>query len=385
MPGIDPDRARHDLFPAPPTAGILPGSQAADTIGVNAMSDELLTAGRIAELLGGTVEGSPSVAIKSIAAIDLAGPDDVTFAGDDRRVAQLANSRAGAAIVAASARTQDAPMPLIRVQDVNVAVAKLLERMSRQEDLPPVGVDPGATIADNAQLGPEVRIGPGVVVGPGAKIGPGSALLANVSVGSDVEIGRDAVICEGVAIRRGCRIGHRVRIGPNSVVGYDGFGYYFADGTHHKIPHIGNVVIEDDVEIGACSCIDRAKFGSTRIAAGAKIDNLVQIAHNVQVGRGCILASLSGVAGSSSLGQFVVLGGHVGIRDNIKLGNGVTCAAYTAVAEDVPDGLTMFGIPAIPARDKFREISLVRKLPELVKRVGELEKRLEALDSSEDH
>lgn len=349
------------------------------------MANEQLTTARIAQIVGGTLQGDPSVVIDSIASVRSAGPKDITFAADDKRGTQLAGSQAAAAIVGQSARAPDVAMPLVRVPNVQQAIAKLLEYLSEPEDLPAVGVASSAVVSPAAELAKDVRIGPGVVIGPGAKIGRGTALLANVSIGSDVQIGRDVVLWEGVSVRRGCKVGDRVRIGSNSVIGYDGFGYYFAEGKHHKIPHIGDVVIEDDVEIGACSCIDRAKFGSTRIGAGSKIDNLVQIAHNVQVGRDCVIASLSGIAGSATLGQYVALGGHVAIRDNINIGTGASCAAYTGVIEDVPDGQAMFGIPAVKFRAKFREISFTRRLPELFKRVGELEKRQEARESSKDH
>jgi len=349
------------------------------------MTDQPLTIGLIAELLGGTVQGDASVEISTIASLESAGAADVTFAADQKRAALLDKSRAAGAIVADGAKVGAARMPLIRVRNVEQAVARLLDHLAGPEELPAVGVAETAVVAEDAQVAPDARIAPGVVIGPRAIIGARCVLCANVSVGADVRIGDDALLCEGVVVRWGCRLGSRVRIGPNSVIGYDGFGYYHADGVHHKISHIGAVVIEDDVEIGACSCVDRAKFGSTRIAAGAKIDNLVQIAHNVQIGKGCLLAAQCGVAGSAKLGEYVVFGGNVGIRDNISIGSGVTCAAYTAVANDVPDGQTLFGIPAIPAREKFRQISLTARLPELFKRIGELEEKLKALESPEDH
>ena len=204
-------------------------------------------------------------------------------------------------------------------------------------------------------------------------------------VGAGATLGRDVVLLEGAVVRYGCVLGDRVRIGSNSVIGYDGFGYYHLDGVHHKIPHAGNVVIEDDVEIGACSCVDRAKFGSTRICAGAKIDNLVQIAHNVHIGPGCLLAGHSGVAGSTKLGAYVVMGGHSGVRDNVSVGSGVRIAACSGVAADVPDGEAMAGTPALPAREEMRIMKAGKKLPDLLKRVKDLEARLKAIESSKDH
>ncbi|HAU37068.1 MAG TPA: UDP-3-O-(3-hydroxymyristoyl)glucosamine N-acyltransferase [Phycisphaerales bacterium] len=342
-----------------------------------------LTVRRVADWLGATVEGDETAEIRALASLETAGPGELTFAADARREAHLADCRASAVIVGPDAPASKAT--LLRVPDVQKAVATVLSRLACPEDLPAPGVHPLATVADDAQVAADARIGPGVRVGPRAKIGAGTALCANVSVGADVEIGPGCVLREGVAVLAGCRIGARVRIGPNSAIGYDGFGYFFSGGVHHKIPHIGNVVIEDDVEIGACSCVDRAKFGSTRIGAGTKIDNLVQVAHNVQVGRGCILVGQAGIAGSARLGDFVVIGGNAGIRDNVSLGTGAQVAAYSAVASDVPDGQTVAGTPAGPAKEKMRVLMAGEKLPELIKRVKHLEAKVQALESSKDN
>jgi UDP-3-O-[3-hydroxymyristoyl] glucosamine N-acyltransferase len=240
-------------------------------------------------------------------------------------------------------------------------------------------VDPEAQLADG------VAVGPLVSVAKGAKIGEGAVLCAGVRIGRRATVGPACVLRENVVVQADCVLGSRVRIGPGSVVGYDGFGYYYADGAHHHVPHTGNVVIEDDVDLGACACVDRAKFGSTRIGAGTKIDNLVQVAHNVQTGRGCLLAAQVGIAGSTQLGNFVVLGGHTGVRDNIAVGDGVQCAAYAAIAQDVPAGQTLAGIPAEQAGLTLRIYRAKTRLPDLIKRVRSLESRLKALESAEDH
>jgi UDP-3-O-[3-hydroxymyristoyl] glucosamine N-acyltransferase len=338
----------------------------------------------LARLVGGSVEGDGSVALSGISAIDTAGPGEVTFASDAKRAAQLTACRAAAAIVPADAAVS-ASMPLVRVKNVQAAVASLLAHLSGPEDRPAVGVHPSAVIDETAHVAEGAAIGPGVTVGPRAHVGDGAVLCANVSIGSDVSVGERSFLAEGVVVKSSCRIGRGVRIGPNSVIGWDGFGYYFADGAHHKIPHAGNAIIEDDVEIGACSCVDRAKFGSTRIGRGTKIDNLVQVAHNVQIGQGCILAGLVGIAGSTKVGDFAIIMGHAGIRDNIVIGNKVQCAAFSAVASDVSDGEVVAGIPARPAREALRIVQAWPKLPDLLKRVRELETRLEALESPKDH
>ncbi len=347
--------------------------------------NESLTARGVAELVAGVLEGDPDARIDSIAALDSAGPNELSFARDEKYLAKLAKCKAGVVLIPKDSISDSAQMTLIRVDDVQVALSTLLEHFAPQEDLPAIGVHDSAVVSPDAELADDVRIGPGVVIAAGAKIGRRTALLARVSIGPRAEIGEDALFYEGVSVRWGCKVGKGVRIGPNTVIGYDGFGYYLSDGVQQKIPHAGNVVLEDGVEIGACTCIDRAKFGSTRIGAGTKIDNLVQIGHNVQMGRACILAALVGIGGSTRLGDHVILLGHVGIRDNISIGSGVMCGAYTAVAEDVPAGKKMFGIPAIPGREKFRQISLTSRLRELFSGFRDLEKRLSALEPSEDH
>lgn len=342
-----------------------------------------LTIRQVAEIVGGAVEGDGAGMIHGLAAMEAATERDLTFAADERRAGQLAKSRAAAALV--GRQPPAAPMPLIRVPDVQEALARLLGRLSEDEDLPARGVHPSACIAPDAQLGKDVAVGPNVVVGPRAVVGDGCVLCANVAVAARCRLGERCVLFEGVVVRPGSVLGKRVRIGPNSVIGWDGFGYYLKDGVHHKVPHAGNVVIEDDVEVGACACVDRAKFGSTLVGAGSKIDNLVQVAHNVRVGRGCILVGQCGIAGSARLGNYVVIGGHAGIRDHITLGDGVQCAAYAAVAQDVEAGQAVAGAPANPVREQMRIWQTMNKLPDLAKKVRELEARLGALESPKDH
>lgn len=342
-----------------------------------------LTVRTVAQWVGGRVEGDDSLALGSIAPVESAEPGDLTFAADDKRVARLAESRASAAIVGGEAGK--APMTLIRVADVQQAVTKLLGHLAGPEDLPAPGRHPTAVIAPDARVADDAAVGPHVVIGCDARIGAGCALCAGAYVGPGVEIGERTVLGPNVVIKDGCRIGKGVRIGPNSVIGQDGFGYHTSGGVHHRVPHIGTVVIEDDVELGACVCVDRAKFGATRIGAGTKIDNLVQIAHNVHVGRGCLFAAMVGIAGSAALGDYVVLGGHSGVRDNVDVGSGVQASAFAAIAGDVKDGQAVGGIPAGPAREQKRVVLAMLKLPDLLKRVRELEARLKALESAKDN
>jgi UDP-3-O-[3-hydroxymyristoyl] glucosamine N-acyltransferase len=338
------------------------------------------TAGQLASRLEATLEGPGDVELRGLAAIDQAGPGELTFASDARHARNLAKSRASAALVPVGLDVS-AGCTLLRVANVELALNVILAEMAGEEDLPPVGVAASADVADDVQLGAEVRIGPGAVVGAGCRIGEGSALLPGVVLGRGVTVGQQCVLAENVTVRHGCAVGDRVRIGPGSVIGQDGYGYAHANGVHHKVPHAGSVVIEDDVELGACVCVDRAKWGATRIGAGAKIDNLVQIAHNVQVGPGCLLASQVGIAGSARLGRFVVMGGQVGIKDNIDIADGVEVGACACLPQSAGPGERLLGIPARDARQYLREQKALASLPELLRRVKHLEQQLGRTES----
>jgi UDP-3-O-[3-hydroxymyristoyl] glucosamine N-acyltransferase len=333
---------------------------------------------QLAQWIDGVVEGDDSIRLDGIAPIDSAGEGQLTFATDDKRLEQLTECGASAALVAADAAVS-APMTLIRVERIDRAIAEVLARLAPPADLPETGIHASATIDPSANVADDAAVAPNVVIGPGATVGPRCRLAANVVVGRDVTLGADCVLFEGVVVEARSQLGDRVRVGPNSVIGYEGFGYFQADGVHHRIEHMGNVVIEDDVDLGACVCVDRAKFGSTRIGRGAKIDNLVQIAHNVQIGQGSILVGQCGVAGSAQLGRYVMLGGGAGVRDNISIGDGAQVAAHSAVANDVDAGQSVGGTPARPMAEMRRVFPAMVKLPDLLKRVKALEKKMDEL------
>lgn len=341
------------------------------------MFETPLTTVEVADIVGGRLEGDGAVELTGLAAVADAAPGLLTFAGDEKNLARLREAPAGAAIVPEGAAIETA-MVLIRVENVQIAVARLLGAMAPGEDIPAPGIHPTAVVDADAEIGEHVAVGPHATVETAVAIGRGTVLCHGVYVGRGTTIGADCVLAPGAVVRRGCRIGARVRIGPNSVVGHDGFGYVFDGERHRKVPHAGTVVIEDDCELGACCCVDRAKWGATVIGAGAKLDNLVQVAHNVKVGPGALLAALAGVAGSAELGRYVVLGGHVGIRDNITVGDGTRIGACSCLAAAAGPGETLFGIPAKDARTKMRELSALGKLPALLKRVKRLEKALDA-------
>jgi UDP-3-O-[3-hydroxymyristoyl] glucosamine N-acyltransferase len=346
------------------------------------MTDWKLTVDQLGHRLGGTVEGDGSVEITGVAGIAEAGPGELTFA-DARRAGRLAGTGASAAIVERDC--PPAPLPLIRVDSVEAAVADLLDEIAPPEDLPPAGRHPSAVVADTAEVDPSAAIGPCAVVGERAKIAPGAVLSAGTFVGAGASVGEETVLYPGTVVLAGCRVGRRCRIGPNAAIGSSGFGYHFADGRHRRIAHAGGVEIGDDVDMGACSCVDRSKFGATRIGDGCKFDNHVQVAHNVQMGRHCVVAAATAVGGSVRLGDYTVIGGHVGVRDNLTIGTGARIGAYSGVGEDVPDGESVLGVPAGPGTETIRIWRHTRRLPEMHRAIRSLEKRLEAIESATDH
>jgi UDP-3-O-[3-hydroxymyristoyl] glucosamine N-acyltransferase len=339
-----------------------------------------MTLRELAETLGGVVEGDASTEVLALASLDEAGENDLTFAVDETYAAKLDACNAKAAIVPTEL-SFDVDRPVLRVESVPMAIGLLLGMLAGEEDLPPVGVHPSAVLADDATVSPKAAIGPHVTIGAGATLADGVVLCAGAHVGAGVTIAEGSLLAEGAVVRQGCVLGKNVRVGPNSVIGYDGFGYQYANGVHHKIPHAGNVVIEDDVELGANVCVDRAKWGSTVVGKGSKIDNLTQIAHNVQIGRCCGLASQVGVAGSTEVGDGVIMWGQVGVPDNVRIGHGSVLLAKSGIKNSVPDGEHYFGTPAIPMRQAGTQMAALTRLPTALKRLRALEKKIEALEA----
>ncbi len=329
---------------------------------------------RVAELTGGTLDGE-DVTVSGLASVDFAGPGDLVFA-ESQTYATRASSGPCAAVIAPPGVTL--AKPCIRCSNPRQAFLGLLHVWAKP--MPgPEGVHPDAVVSEQALIDPTVSLGAGVVVEAGASVGPRTRIFSNAYIGAGCTIGADCVILPGVSILHDVQIGNQVVIGPNSVIGGDGFGYAWADGRHHKIPHVGTVVIEDDVELGACVCVDRAKTGATRIGTGTRCDNLVHIAHNVQVGPYCLLVAQVGVAGSSRLGAGVVLAGQVGVKDNVTIGDGATLAAKSAVIGNLAPGGTYLGYPAQDIRQEWRERAYVRQLHKLFERVKALEAEVSRL------
>lgn len=339
------------------------------------------TLAEIAQLLGcAPPVGAEAQPIAGVASLEDAGPDQLTYVASEQYVPMLDSTRAAAAIVQRRIKLPAAWEPrALRVDDPELAVAKVLRLFAPPTPRPPAGVDPSSRVAPTAVLGSDVAIGPFVLVGERARVGRGTVLHAGAFVGEDVTIGDDCELFPGVVIRERISLGNRVIIHAGSVLGTDGFGYRWDGRQHQKVPQIGTVVVEDDVEIGSCVCIDRAKFGATRIGRGTKIDNLVQVGHNVQIGPHCIIVGQAGLAGSSRLGSGVVLGGQTAVRDHIQMGDGSMAAACSAIAEDVDPKSIVSGTPALPHRQSLREQAALRRLPDLVVQVRKLQEELDAL------
>jgi len=341
------------------------------------------TVGQLADLVGGTVRGDPNGVIRGVADVSEAGSDQATWVNRQAYADKLKDSHAGAVLVPTN--FGDTPMPAILCKQIEVSVAKLLGAFATPVSKPDPGIHPTAVVHASARIGPNPAIGPHVVIDADVQIGERCVLHAGVFIGRGTAIGDNCLLWPNVVIRDGCAVGHRVIIHPNSVIGADGFGYYFDEGRHNKIPHIGGVILEDDVEIGACTCVDRSKFGYTVVGAGTKIDNQVQVAHNVRIGRHCVLAGQSGIAGSVRIGDYCVFGGRAASLDNVAVGDRVTVASLAVVDKDIPDGLTVSGFPARDHREELRERALVRRLPKLAEQFKDLIHRVEQLEASTHH
>jgi len=269
--------------------------------------------------------------------------------------------------------------------DPESAIASILELFHVPIEPPAAGIHPAAVVDPAAKLAAGVRVGAHAVIRGDVQIGSGSVIFEGVSIGRGVLIGRDCVLHPSAVVYDRCRLGDRVIVHAGAVIGADGFGFRFRDGRHLRNPHIGTVVIEDDVEIGANSCVDRAKVGITRVGRGSKIDNLVQVAHNVNIGEICVLAAQTGLAGSVKIGRGAAFGGHSGAVDNVSIGPGARLGATSVVISDLAAGETVLGFPAYNAKRFMRDTARLRRLNELFEQVAELSKRVAQLESATDH
>jgi UDP-3-O-[3-hydroxymyristoyl] glucosamine N-acyltransferase len=320
--------------------------------------------------------------ITAVGPVKVANESEVTFVTEDKHKAAIRHSQAGAVIV--SARIDGLDKPQLIVKNVNAALIETLKIFAPKIKAVTEGIDPTAKLADNVKIGKGVYVGANAVIDEGAEIGKNSIVGDGCKIGENSKLGEHSRLDSNVVIYYNCCIGNNVIVQANSTIGSTGFGYSFIDGAHRLIPHNGGVIIEDFVEIGANCCIDRAKFGNTIIGTGTKIDNLVQIAHNVVIGKCCLIVAQAGIAGSCKLGDGVVLGGQVGLADNIEIGDGTMVAAQAGVMNSVPAGQKMAWTPAITRKDAFRTVGLVLRLPKMAEQLKQLDKRIEKLEAAED-
>ena len=332
-----------------------------------------LTTAEIAKRLAGEVLGDASATLTGFANADVARPGDLTFAENPEYFAAAENS-AATAIIAGKDATSTKKI-IIRVANPRVAFAKALAIFFPEPKFAP-GIHPSAVIAAGAQVDPTAHIGPHCTIGERVKIGANVILQSGNYVGDDSVLGDETNLFPHATVYARSQIGKRVRLHSGAVIGSDGFGYVFDTSFHRKVPQIGNVVIGDDVEIGSNSSVDRGALGSTVIGRGTKIDNLVQVAHNVEIGEHCILCAQVGIAGSAKVGNYVVMAGQVGIAGHLKIGHKVTVGSKSGVMHNIPDGETWLGAPAQPDKQAKRIMIAMQRLPDLFKKIAEWEKKL---------
>jgi UDP-3-O-[3-hydroxymyristoyl] glucosamine N-acyltransferase len=348
----------------------------------------------LAERLACRLEGDGEIEIVRVAGIEDASPGDLTFVANPKYLATLSTTRASAVLLhddapapplddarGALSASRRAPLAVLRTPDPYLGFARAVGLFAPKWK-PEPGVHAMAAVARDAKLGADVSIGAFVAVGEGATVGDRTIVFPNVTIGSGARIGADCVVHSNVAIRERVAIGDRVVLQNGVVVGGDGYGFVRrGDGTHEKIPQVATVVIEDDVELGANTTVDRPAVGETRIKAGTKIDNLVQVAHGVTIGRNVLMAAQVGIAGSTEIGDDVMFGGQVGVGGHLTIGRGVVAVGQSGVTNSVEAGAMIAGYPAIDAREWRRAAAVFRRLPELKKRIEELEARLAELNA----
>ena len=342
-----------------------------------------ITVEQLARELGAPFTGDGARALRRVDTLEHASEDALSWLGDARYQRRLAGTRAAAVLLRPDCEAPD-HIAVIRVDDPDRALNAALRLLAPPTDTVPPGVHATAAVDPSADVS-GAAVGPHCTVGPGARVGAGTQLHPGVVIGRNVRIGNDCVLYPNVVVRDRCVLGDRVSIHPNSTIGADGFGYLTRDGAHEKVPQIGIVRIEDDVEIGANTCIDRARSGETRIGRGVKIDNQVQIGHNCDIGEHGIIVAQCGISGSCRLGRYVVLAGGVGVADHVELGDGVQVAAMSGVYKSFPPGTHLRGIPVTEYSQYARMTVEQRRLPEIAATVRKLKRRIERLESPADH
>lgn len=334
---------------------------------------------KIAELVRGEVVGDGDFIIRGVAPFENAGPDDITFAASASYKKRVDETRAAAVIV--SHGVCESQKILVRVENPSLALAKV-STLFHPVCRPVIGISQDAHVGKDFKYGIDVSVYPCVFIGDYVTLGDRVTLYPGVVVANGVAIGDDVVVYPNVSILERCQIGSRVVIHAGSVIGSDGFGFASDGDRYYKIPQVGTVRIDDDVEIGACNAIDRATFGRTWIKRGVKIDNLVHIAHNVVVGEDTVLVAQVGISGSVTIGNHAILAGQAGVAEHVTIGNGVTIGARAGVNKSIQDGQIVSGFPGMPHRLWLKASSIIPKLPDMKKKLRELEKRIEKMEKS---
>lgn len=333
----------------------------------------------LAELVGGSVSGDPSISVSGIEPLDTAGPKHLSFLANTKYQDKLRDCNAAAVIVHPSLEGLT-KTPLILATNPYLAFSKILAYF-HQKPTEHKGIMPGAFVDKDTDIDPDATISPGCSIGQGAKVGKGSWLHPNVVLGKDVVVGKNCILYENVTVRDQCVLGNRVIIHPGAVIGADGFGFAPDGEQYFKIPQVGHVVIEDDVEIGACTCIDRGTLSETRIARGCKIDNLVQIGHNVYVGEDTIIVSQVGISGSTRIGKHCTFGGQAATAGHISVGDNVTIAARGGVSRNVKSDQVLAGLPAMPHRDWLKMTMSMTHIAEMRQELRRLKNQVAELKS----
>lgn len=343
-----------------------------------------ITSAELASLVQGKLEGDPTLVLTGVAGLREAHEGQVSFLDHARYAPLLATTRASVVLLAPEVKAPEG-RTVIRVPHPTVAFGKIIEHVAP----PPIrfepGVHPQAVVAPSATVHPSASIQPFAVIEPGARVGAHTIIGPGVCIGHEAVIGDHCLLYANVVVRERCLVGNRVILHPGAVIGSDGFGYDFVDGAYRKVPQVGIVRIEDDVEIGANATIDRGRFGSTWIKRGVKIDNLVQIAHNVIVDEHTAIAAQAGISGSTVVGKHVRIAGQAGTVGHITIGDGAILGAQSGVNHDVPDGQFVFGYPAQEHKEAMKTHAHIRRLPYLVERLRKLEKEVEQLRGKPPH
>jgi len=340
----------------------------------------VLTVEELSKRLGARLLGAGSANVSGIRAIHDAGSSEVTFLSNLKHLSKLGSSKAAAVIV--SREIKDCRIPQLVVRDVNAALIEAAGIFAPRRQRQAAGVHPSAIVAEGARIEASASIGPLVIIEDGVEVGAGTVIGAGCRIEGDCSIGRDCRIGPNVVIYPGCELGNNVVVQANTTIGSCGFGYAVIDGAPRLIPHNGGVIIEDFVEIGANCCIDRAKFANTVIGAGTKIDNLVQIAHNVIIGKCCLIAAQVGIGGSCEIGNNVVLGGQVGVTDGVKIGDGTVVGGKSGVTHNLPGGGQFAWIPAVEVRKGAKQIAFAKRLPKVFEQLEKLVKRVDKLEAA---